>query len=300
MAIIRPALNIVRPPHAQAMAQIPIDIDLRITRPWDSGLLINQVSLPAGACQSGTVAHWVLGLTLSGAMRHHEQAGGSIDAGAGDVLLIRDFVPQRWEVIGGHPCQTVYAVFDPRPHWLPWLDWTEEQPGYSRLRLGAGHVQNSIRNALQHAEKMWRSGSADATALAYHALEEALLHCRAQIRSTTKTASDPVTTRALSLLATEPDLSLHQLAVRCGLSRSQLSLRFTRQMGLGPMAWRAQHRMAQARELLHSPYLPIKRIAFMTGFKDPLYFSTCFRRFAGCSPQAFRRQLQKGVNRPTA
>lgn len=56
------------------------------------------------------------------------------------------------------------------------------------------------------------------------------------------------------------------------------------------MAWRAQQRLAQAQQLLRTPFLSVKQVAAMTGFADPKYFSTAFRRHTGVSPQAFHSQ----------
>ncbi len=264
-----------------------------IALPWSIGLVVQDARIPAGTACTGTVAHWVLGLSVEGVVRYHLRDGRTLECAAGDILLVRVRVPQHWQVLGRRPWRTIYAVFDPRPHWLPWLDWPEDLPGHARLRLGDGPLAQAVQAALLRAEASWQGGSADANDRAYHAVEEALLLCREHRRSAAIPTGDPLVAAAVELLSSDPDLSLTRLAARCGLSRSQFAHRFARQMGIAPMAWRAQRRLAQARELLHTPFLSVKQVAARAGYRDAKYFSTCFRRWAGVGPLAFRRQLAR-------
>jgi AraC family transcriptional regulator of arabinose operon len=262
-----------------------------MSRPWSIGLLVHDLANPPGATCRATVAHWVVGLTLAGSARYHGPHGATMDLDPGDISLVRVRVPQSWEVTSaGTPWRVVYAVFDPRPHWLPWLDWEECMPGHARLRLGTGTLFTAITAAFQRAFAAWNSGRPDATDRTYHAVEEVLLGCQEHRRGLAATDRDRRVDAALELLAGDlaADLPLRRLAARVGLSRTQLAHLFRRQVGMGPMAWRAQQRLAQAQQLLRAPFLSVKQVAAMTGFRDAKYFSTAFRRHTGVSPQAFR------------
>lgn len=264
--------------------------DPDMSRPWGIGLLIHDLSNPGGAECRATVAHWVVGLTLAGSARYHGRDGGTMDLAPGDVSLVRVRVPQFWRVTSAAPWRVVYAVFDPRPHWLPWLDWAECMPGHAMLRLGRGGPATAVARAFERARAAWTGGRPDATDRAYHAVEEVLLACQEHRRGLPSPDRDPRIDAALDLLSADlaADLPLPRLAARVGLSRSQFAHRFRRQVGMGPMAWRAQQRLAHAQQLLRTPFLSVKQVAAMTGFADPRCFSAAFRRHTGRSPRAFR------------
>ena len=64
--------------------------------------------------------------------------------------------------------------------------------------------------------------------------------------------------------------------------------------GLAPLAYLNRMRLERARELLWlESSLSVSEIARLCGYRDPLYFSTAFRRHTGLSPIAYRRQYGK-------
>ncbi|MCK6471445.1 MAG: AraC family transcriptional regulator [Planctomycetes bacterium] len=68
--------------------------------------------------------------------------------------------------------------------------------------------------------------------------------------------------------------------------------RFKQATGFTPMAYLEQYRIGRAQEMmLAQPDLRLKEIAARVGFQDPAYFSRVFRKRAGLSPRAYRRNL---------
>ncbi|MFG3340808.1 helix-turn-helix domain-containing protein [Glycomyces sp. NPDC048151] len=86
--------------------------------------------------------------------------------------------------------------------------------------------------------------------------------------------------------------SVAALASMVGLSGSQLSALFREHLGVSPLQYQVQLRMARARELLDGTDLPVAAIARETGFDDPMYFSRQFNQHHGLTPSAYRQRPQ--------
>jgi len=73
------------------------------------------------------------------------------------------------------------------------------------------------------------------------------------------------------------------------LSRRALEHRFRRRLGRTPKEEIQRLRFEEAKSLLASTDLPLARISDRLGFHQPAYLSAAFRREAGVSPSAYRR-----------
>ncbi len=78
-----------------------------------------------------------------------------------------------------------------------------------------------------------------------------------------------------------------KLARACGTSRSALSARFSRIVGLGPIEYLQQWRIALAKDELRQGIRSVGEIALSVGFLSGSAFSTAFTRRVGCSPRHF-------------
>lgn len=78
-------------------------------------------------------------------------------------------------------------------------------------------------------------------------------------------------------------------AKMCNLSVSHFIALFKKRTGLPPLVFRQNIRMEKAKNLLFTTELPIKEIANMTGYSDPLYFNRIFRQKNGVPPGEFRK-----------
>ncbi|HYF50316.1 MAG TPA: helix-turn-helix transcriptional regulator [Planctomycetota bacterium] len=84
-------------------------------------------------------------------------------------------------------------------------------------------------------------------------------------------------------------LTLPALAASASLSPSHFTHQFTKYMGLSPMQFLMQRRMALACDLLLAKQdMSIKEIAQRCGFSDPYHFSAQFKRQVRQSPSSFR------------
>jgi len=118
-------------------------------------------------------------------------------------------------------------------------------------------------------------------------------HALAQVVATGRRGPGPSLSpleRAVAhLRATAPQRTgIGPLAAMCGLSASQLTALFRARLGVSPLQFQVQLRMARARELLDGTDLPVAAVARETGYEDPMYFSRQFTRLHGMTPSAYR------------
>ena len=87
---------------------------------------------------------------------------------------------------------------------------------------------------------------------------------------------------------TDPELSLEALPGLAGVSDAYLRRIFKKQYGTGPAGFVIRRRIALAKQLLVSgENYTVAQVAAMSGFKDPLYFSRCFKKLLGLSPTQY-------------
>lgn len=87
-------------------------------------------------------------------------------------------------------------------------------------------------------------------------------------------------------------VSVEELAALAELSTSQFSALFKQRVGVPPLRYQNDLRLARARELLATTEIPIAEIATHCGYDDPLYFSRQFARTHGHSPSSYRSRFQ--------
>ena len=89
----------------------------------------------------------------------------------------------------------------------------------------------------------------------------------------------------------EENISIEDLAERCGYKPARFRAVFKLQSGLTPSEYRNKLRMEKACELLSQRNLEIGAIAEMVGFRDVFYFSKCFKKTMGVTPSAYRKKI---------
>ena len=101
--------------------------------------------------------------------------------------------------------------------------------------------------------------------------------------------ADPVTALALSAMHRDiaHDWTVSSLAHLCGVSRSTFATRFHKIVGMGPIEYLQQWRIAVAKDELRRGTRSINDIAFAVGFQSSSAFSTAFSRAVGRSPKNF-------------
>jgi len=94
--------------------------------------------------------------------------------------------------------------------------------------------------------------------------------------------------------------TIAQLADIAGMSRSAFAERFCRTIGLPPIDYLSQWRMAIARDMLRLGEHCLADIAFACGYQSASAFSTAFARTVGCPPSRFAAQHRSDESKATA
>jgi len=86
----------------------------------------------------------------------------------------------------------------------------------------------------------------------------------------------------------DKDISFHDIAAHLKMSAYHFARMFKHSTGDPPHQYIVRCRINRAKELLAETSLPITDVAFEVGYKSQSHFTTCFRRFVGVTPAAFR------------
>ncbi len=87
-------------------------------------------------------------------------------------------------------------------------------------------------------------------------------------------------------------LTRQEIADAVGVNAHYLTRIFRQEQGLSPWEYLNRYRIKQAKDLLRTTDASITVIAARVGFEDVTYFGRVFHKHVGCSPRAFRAQLE--------
>ncbi len=112
--------------------------------------------------------------------------------------------------------------------------------------------------------------------------------------------ADPHLARALRRLHADVarPWTVAALAREAGLSRSAFSERFARKVGVPPVEYLIEWRMALAKDMLQGEAPPLESVAAAIGYQSASAFSTAFRRQVGRPPGQFARRAASPVSPP--
>ena len=102
---------------------------------------------------------------------------------------------------------------------------------------------------------------------------------------------DAQVARVLAAMKAEPSRrwTVAALGRVAGMSRATLARRFASVVGVSPLRWLAEHRLAVAKERLVDTDLPLAAIAVEVGYRCEFAFAKAFKRVVGMPPGVFRR-----------
>lgn len=91
---------------------------------------------------------------------------------------------------------------------------------------------------------------------------------------------------------TDPDLSLTTLSEELGYNSKYISRIFKEKMNLSFSEYLRNLRIKYAVSLFEHGINSVKSVALLSGFSDPLYFSTVFKKILGISPSDYKNSLE--------
>ena len=90
-------------------------------------------------------------------------------------------------------------------------------------------------------------------------------------------------------------VTLQELADELHVGKFHLIHSFTEDYGISPINYLIARRVEESKTLLKTTDLNIAKIASFTGFSSQSYFSQCFRRLSGFTPNEYRRIMRMKV-----
>lgn len=213
---------------------------------------------------------------------------------AGDFVYIGRGLQHRRRSDAAHPlvmCNLATedaiptATPEERLHWPLWKVW----PGASRtvpelastLRTLLRWMPKEADTGRRLTRRQWRRVECGLTALLHHD------------RQRVAGISPGLAALALRLrMHPEAPLSLAEEAVRLGLSRPWLSRLFHRLFGITLFEYRDLCRTEKAVKALHAGNETIARLARRLGYSGKAQFINTFKRLAGRTPGAFRKNAE--------
>lgn len=112
-----------------------------------------------------------------------------------------------------------------------------------------------------------------------------------------RTRQDPLLAGILDITEEQfrdPKLSLEAIARELSYSTKYLSHYFKQKMGLGYSEYLRTMRIRHAVTLFEQGIVSVKNVALLSGFTDPLYFSTVFKNALGVSPSEYKASRMEG------
>ena len=90
------------------------------------------------------------------------------------------------------------------------------------------------------------------------------------------------------------DVSLDLLAEIAHLNKYYLAHTFQKEYGISPITYLNRRRIEESKHMLGNTGYSLAQISELMGFSSPSYFSQCFRKAEGMTPNEYRRQVRKG------
>ncbi|MDI3320905.1 hybrid sensor histidine kinase/response regulator transcription factor [Pinibacter soli] len=96
---------------------------------------------------------------------------------------------------------------------------------------------------------------------------------------------------------TNPDFDIDTVAETLAVSRSSFYKKFKGLTGIAPVEFVREMRLKKAEQYLRSGYNNISEVAYLVGFNDPKYFSTCFKAKYQMTPKKFIQECQQTMQK---
>ncbi|WP_313554381.1 helix-turn-helix domain-containing protein [Miniimonas arenae] len=266
-------------------------VSAALTRPVTRRLLVTDAGFFPHAARHGRTrpagSREHILMVCSGGAGWCRTPDGRFDVQRGDALLLPAGVSHEY----------VASERDPWTLWWMHVTGADAAELVHAARAATGGVLSRLRDAgtvtallaqvVDGLDAATAGGLVRASGAAWNALTEVI----ATGRRTRGSTLGPIERAVEHLRATAPRrTAVEELATMVGLSTSQFGAHFREQVGVPPLRYQNDLRMARARELLDSSTMPVAAVASACGYEDPLYFSRQFTKTHGVPPTAYRER----------
>ena len=84
------------------------------------------------------------------------------------------------------------------------------------------------------------------------------------------------------------EIKIEEIATKVGLSYPLFRKLFRKSMKMSASQYLLRLRMRKGAEMLMSTSEPVKNVAYSLGYDQPAYFTYCFHKVMGMTPQEYR------------
>lgn len=233
---------------------------------------------------SGFSYNWNLILVVSG--------NGTLSKGGHNVALPEHSLTviepgEARSFIAGPVFETYWIHFDMNLYLDTEPKWNVIAPGVSQLlpdihdyRLFL-HLFRQVARAADQRQRGWYRFS-------YCLIQAILLRGNMISRQGFEAAQIKLAHTLLSNL--QENISMDEIAGRCGMSRSSFFTKFTATFGMSPRLYRELHIMRRVQALLDNTNLSIGEICRRVNLPNAFYMSARFRKIHGISPTQYRKR----------
>ncbi|MBE6358563.1 MAG: helix-turn-helix transcriptional regulator [Lentisphaeria bacterium] len=172
------------------------------------------------------------------------------------------------------------------------IEWEEKIPGVWVLPLKNAdfrimhHLFIQMVQIAARRERFWRR-------LIYCLIQEAVLRGNMIFGRAGSSFDTALAHKMLSNL--QENLSMDEIAERCGLSRSAFFAKFTSTFDVSPRKYRENHLMITIQTLLETTDMSINDICQHVHMSNPFYLSARFKACFGISPREYRKRFRVTV-----
>ncbi|MGF7143460.1 two-component system response regulator YesN [Anaerotaenia torta] len=127
-------------------------------------------------------------------------------------------------------------------------------------------------------------------------LEEYIIRCCEQYALINKNQGDKIVRNVKFLIEENLDneeFNLENASMQLYFSHNYIRQLFKQKTGESFVEYLGRRRMETAGELLKNTNLRIQEVANKTGYSNPRYFASCFRKFYNCTPTEYRGESEE-------
>jgi len=216
-----------------------------------------------------------------------------ITTGSGVFKFDKSLFPfHPGSLILGFRDETVIVDYENKCEYL-YIDFSGERSQELFHRFGINKV-NRVFDNFDSLIPLWHDSLSRASEMNIELATEGILLYTFSRMKTDSSKKNNLITKILEISEenfANQNLSLLSISEELGYNSKYISHFFKEKMGIGYSEYLKNLRIKYSVSLFDHGIDSVKNVAFLSGFSDPLYFSTVFKKSVGCSPKEYINRL---------